>query len=58
MCAARDKGAMCMAEGRAGALDSAGVDDRVSVRDEVATHRDARHVTSHPLPSLACANHP
>jgi hypothetical protein len=55
MCAARDKGAMCMVEGRAGALDSAGVDDRVSVRDEVVMHRDARRI---PHPSLACANHP
>ena len=44
MCAARDTGAMCVAKRRAGALDSAGVDDRVSVRDEVATHRDERHV--------------
>ena len=60
MCAARDKGAMCTAKRRAGALDSsaacAGVGDRVSLRDEVATHGDARRIP--PSPSLACANHP
>ena len=53
MCAPRDKGAMCMTEGRVGALDSAGVDDRESVRDEVAKQRKARHP-----PPLACANQP
>jgi hypothetical protein len=36
VCAARDKGAMCMAKRRVSTLDSAGVDVRESVRDEVA----------------------
>ena len=52
MCAARDKGAMSMAEGSVGVLDSAGVDDRESVRDEVAKQRKARH----PPPSRVQTN--
>jgi hypothetical protein len=44
---------MSMAEGSVGVLDSAGVDDRESVRDEVAKQRKARHP-----PPLACANQP
>ena len=54
MCAARDKGAMSMAEGSVGVLDSAGVDDRESVRDEVAKQRKAPPSRVQTNPGLTC----
>jgi hypothetical protein len=49
-----------MAEGSVGVLDSAGVDDRESVRDEVAKQRKARHppqlrVQTNPGLTCTCA---